>query len=177
MRAEADRARIEQFMRELGMRVRGTGNIYLTGGGTAVLAGWREMTIDVDLKAAPEPPGFFEAIAALKDAVGVNVELASPDDFIPELPGWRERSAFIARHGGLDFHHYDFYAQALAKIERGHARDLADVKSMIERRLIERSELRRLFEIIDPKLIRYPAIEPAAFRAAVLAVCESGAGL
>lgn len=44
------------------------------------------MTIDVDLKADPEPSGFFEAIAILKDELSVNIELANPSDFIPELP-------------------------------------------------------------------------------------------
>lgn len=40
------------------------------------------------------------------------------DDFIPSLPGWRDRSVFIARHGAVDFYHYDCSAQALAKVER-----------------------------------------------------------
>ena len=171
MRAEADRKKIEQFMDELGRRVRGSAKIYLTGGGTAVLEGWRSMTIDLDLKAVPEPPGFYEAIADLKDRIDINVELASPDDFIPSLPGWQERSPFIARFGGIEFHHYDPYSQALSKIERGHERDLADVQAMLRRRMIDPRRLWQLFEAIEPDLIRYPALEPTAFRRAVLAVC------
>jgi len=173
MRAEADRRKIEQFMVGLGLRVRGPARIYLTGGGTAVLEGWREMTIDLDLKAVPEPPGLFEAIAELKESIDINVELASPDDFIPALPGWQERSPFIARHGVVDFHHYDLFSQALAKIERAHERDLRDVAAMLERGMIGRERLWELFEAIEPELIRYPAIEPKAFRAAVLAVCRA----
>ena len=65
----------------------------------------------------------------LKDRLDVNIELASPDDFIPALPGWQERSTFIAQVGKVTFLHYDFYAQALAKIERGHDFDLSDVRS------------------------------------------------
>lgn len=172
MRGESDRAKIERFMAELGRRVNGPARIYLTGGSTAVLEGWREMTVDVDLKALPEVAGLFEAIAEVKDAVDVNIELASPDDFIPPLPGWQERSVFIARHGNLDFFHYDPYSQALAKIERGHTRDLRDVAAMMERGLIERGRLLRFFEQIEPNLIRYPAIEPAAFRTSVLAICQ-----
>ena len=159
-------------MRALGARVHSEGSIYLTGGGTAVLEGWREMTIDIDLKAAPEPAGLFEAIAALKDEIDVNVELASPDDFLPELPGWRERSRFVARYGALNFFHYDPFAQALAKIERGHARDLSDVAAMLERQLIDRETLWRLFQEIEPGLIRFPAVEPASFRRSVLAICR-----
>lgn len=87
-------------MDALGERVRGPGTIYLKGGATALLFGWRDKTVDLDLKADPEPLGFFEAIAKLKDTLDTNVELASPDLFIPEVPGWRERSVFIRRVGG-----------------------------------------------------------------------------
>ncbi len=45
MRSEANRQKIEAFMAALGKRVLGEGSIYLTGGATAVLHGWRAMTI------------------------------------------------------------------------------------------------------------------------------------
>ena len=172
MRSETNRVKLERFMGALGSRVGSAGRVYFTGGGTAVLEGWRETTIDVDLKALPEPQGFFEAIAELKDLIDLNVELAAPDEFIPELEGWQERSLFVARHGQIDFFHYDPYSQALAKIERGHARDLSDVEAMLDRGLIARDRLWTLFLEIEPKLLRFPAIEPAAFRAAVVAVCQ-----
>ena len=172
MRSETNKVKLERFMEALGSRVGSSGRVYFTGGGTAVLEGWRETTIDIDLKAMPEPRGFFEAIAELKDLVDLNVELAAPDKFIPELGGWQERSLFVARHGQIDFFHYDPYSQALAKIERGHARDLNDVAAMLDRRLIARDRLWTLFLEIEPKLLRFPAIEPAAFRAAVVAVCQ-----
>ena len=55
----------------------------------------------------------------------MNVELAAPDDFIPPLPGWRERSLHIVQQGLVDFFTLMiFYAQALAKIERGHEQEL-----------------------------------------------------
>ena len=41
-----------------------------------------------------EPPRFFEALAELKEELDLNIELASPDDFIPEVPHWRERCLF-----------------------------------------------------------------------------------
>jgi hypothetical protein len=154
-------------MAAFGERVTGPGCIYLTGGATAVLHGWRQMTIDVDLKPDPEPRGCFEAIAALKDELDLNVELASPADFLPELPGWRERSLFIGRLGFLDFRHYDLYSQALAKVERRHARDLADVQAMRSRGLIEDRRLETLFEQIEPQLIRFPSVSAAALRAAL----------
>ena len=172
MRSEADRAKLEAFMAALGTRVRGPGRIYLTGGATALLYGWRAMTIDIDLKPDPEPSGLFEAIAILKDELDVNVELASPDEFIPAVPGWRERSLFIARHGPVDFFHYDPYGQALSKLQRRHDRDLTDAKSLLEQGLIRVAELREMFTLIEPQLIRYPAVHPASFRKSVEDFCN-----
>jgi hypothetical protein len=158
---------IRRLMQALGRGSRGPGRVFLTGGATAVLKGWREATVDVDLKLDPEPAGAFEAIARIKDDLRVNVELASPDQFIPDPPGSLERAEFIAREGSVDFFHYDYYAQALAKIERGHARDRLDVKAMVRTGLIDVVQLRTLFEAIEPLLLRFPAIDPAAFRAKV----------
>ena len=151
-------------MAELGRAVRSAGRVYFTGGVSAVLLGWREATLDVDLKADPEPAGFFEALPQLKDAMDINVELASPADFVPVLPGWVERSVFIARHGSLEFFHYDFYSQALAKIERFHSRDQGDVAQMLAAGLVKRERLLELFRIVEPKLIRFPAIDADALR-------------
>jgi len=164
MRTLADKIKLEAFLASLDQEVRGPGRIYLVGGATAVWHGWRETTIDLDLKADPEPPGFFEAIALLKESLDLNIELASPDLFIPELPGWRERSLFISRLRQTEFYHYDPYSQTLAKIERGHPRDLSDAQAMITLGLVERETLRHLFEAIQPGLIRFPSIDPATFR-------------
>lgn len=160
-------------MAALGRETSGPGRIYLTGGATALLYGWRPMTVDIDLKADPEPSRFFEAIAHLKDSLQVNVELASPSDFIPELPDWRSRSIFIERHGKLDFHHLDPYSQALSKISRGHPRDLADVGAMRSEGLIENGRLLELFASIEPALIRYPALDPESFSRAVRSFIKS----
>jgi len=175
MRSETDKAKLAVFMAALGNRVRGAGRIYLTGGATAVLHGWRPMTIDIDLKGDPEPAGLFEALAALKNGLDINVELASPDQFIPPIPGWRERSLHIARHGQLDFYHYDPYSQALSKLQRGHTRDLLDVRSMLRDGLIRCRQLQEMFDSIESELIRYPAIDPASFRTAVEEFCRSAA--
>ena len=151
-------------MKELGEEADREGRLYFTGGATAVLVGWRSSTVDVDIKMEPEADRLFRALPRIKDQLGINVELAAPDQFIPEVPGWQERSTFIARQGRLSFYHYDFYSQALSKIQRGHAKDLLDVREMMGRGLIDRNELRRRFEQIEPQLYRYPAIDPARFR-------------
>jgi hypothetical protein len=129
-----------------------------------VLEGWREATIDVDLRFEPEADELLRMLPALKERLGVNIELASPPDFIPELPGWRERSPLVLREGTVEVHHFDLYSQALSKVERGFEQDLADVCMMISRGLVEPSRLQQLYEAIEPELYRYPAIDPTAFR-------------
>jgi len=164
MRPPVTGAKIEKLMSALGQEVTGPGTVFFTGGVTALLHGWRDTTIDIDLKAMPEPSGFFQALALLKEREAVNIKLASPDDFIPEIPGWRERSLFIDRRGIVDFYHYDPYAQTLAKIERGHTRDLADAESMVAAGLVDRAKLLKLFAQIESGLIRYPAVDAQVFR-------------
>ena len=154
-------------MRALGREARAETTVYFTGGVTAVLHGWRETTIDVDLVFVPESDVLLRAVSRLKDELGVNVELASPGDFIPLPVGWDERSAFIAREGLVTFRHFDPYSQALAKIERGHAQDLEDVRSLLRAGLVEPERLRACFDEIEPALYRFPAVDPRAFRAAV----------
>ena len=172
MRPLADAARVQVFLRALGAAARIETRVYLTGGASAVLEGWRSSTIDVDLKIVPESDALFRAIPELKERLDLNVELAAPSDFIPEVPGWQERSPFVVREGLVSFHHYDFYSQALAKVERGHATDQADVAEMLARGLITKDDLRRHFESIRPHLYRYPALDADSFAAAVARVAS-----
>ena len=150
-------------MRRLGQQPGRGGRVYLTGGASALLIGWRQATIDVDLMFDADAEPLLRAIVGLKEALEINVELASPADFIPELPGWQERSQFIIREGRVDFFHYDFYAQALAKVERGHATDLEDVAEMLTRQLVQPAKALQLFGQIEPQLYRYPAIDAGSF--------------
>ena len=153
-----------EFMRHFADAAKTPGKVYLTGGATALLLRFRAQTIDIDLKLDPEPGGAFEAIAALKNRLNLNVELASPSDFIPPADDWRERSQFIEKIGKVEFFHYDFTLQALAKIERGHAQDLEDVHNLLRARCVSLAELRNRFAQIEPKLLRYPGLDPLEFR-------------
>ncbi len=116
MRPPVDESCIRELARWLGRVARERVRVYLTGGATAVLV------------------------------------------------GWRERSPFVFCEGNVDIHHFDPYAQALSKIERGFSHDLGDVRSLIERGMVEPAQLRGLFDAIAPELFRYPAIDPVAFR-------------
>lgn len=60
------------------------------------------------------------------------------------------------------------YAQALAKVERGHSQDERDVREMIARELVDRQRAIAYFERIEPDLYRFPAIDAASFRQAVV---------
>lgn len=167
MRQLADSSRIEQFMRELGRAVDVDGRIYLTGGATAVLHGWRDTTIDVDIKLIPDRDEILREIPRLKEKLNLNVELAAPSDFIPVPEGWQDRSPLITREGKLSFHHFDPVAQALSKVERGHSQDIRDVHKMIAAGLVNPADALIQFEAIEPELYRFPAIDPASFRKTV----------
>lgn len=170
MREVADRERIEAFLTALARAATSATDVFLVGGTSAVLVGWRESTIDIDLVMRPESDAMLRAIPSLKERLEVNVELASPDQFIPVPPGWEERSPMVNRIGQVTIRQYDFVAQALAKIERGHGRDLADVDAMLARGLISGPVVRAMFARMEPELYRFPAIDPASFRQAVDAV-------
>jgi hypothetical protein len=172
MRSETNADKIRKLIHELGRKAKGPGKVYLTGGATAVLFGWRNATVDVDLKLDPEPNGIFDAIRDLKDKLDINIELASPDQFIPPVPGWEERSQYIASYNQVQFYHFDFYAQALSKIERGHERDLRDVDAMLKLGLINKAQLWDFFQKIEPNLIKYPSINPKIYREKMIKFLE-----
>ncbi|MBL7662629.1 hypothetical protein JNK13_07750 [bacterium] len=165
MRDAVTKEKLQAFIEAIGKSSSGPGRVYFVGGSTALLLGIRNQTIDIDIKLDPEPPGVFQRIATLKDELLINVELAAPDDFVPALPGWQERSEFIARSGQVEFYHYDFYGQALAKIERGHQHDLSDVREFVKKGKVNPQKLSEYFEQIKPNLIRYPALNPVDLEA------------
>lgn len=166
MRRLATGDRIRAFLRALGATARRPSKAYLTGGATAVLVGWRESTVDVNLLLVPDDE-LLRAIPELKEQPELNVEVAAPLHFIPVRPGWEARSPFVSQEGNLAVHHFDLVAQALSKVERGHVKDVQDVQAMLERGLVSADEALEAFVAIEPELYRYPAIDPASFRRAV----------
>jgi hypothetical protein len=171
VRRPLDPERLRSVLEALGRACRGPGVLYLTGGATALLEGWRRATVDLDLKLDPEPEGAFAAIARIKEELGVNVELASPSDFLPELSGWRERSPLVGRFGPIEVRHYDLRAQALAKLARGFERDVEDVRAMLERRLVGCDALRSALEEMEPRLERFPRVSHRELRDRLAALC------
>ena len=164
MRRLADAGRVRRLAEELGRIAPAGTRIYLVGGATAVLEGWRQCTVDVHLCIEPESEEVMRQIPGLKEELETNIEFATPADFLPELPGWRERSRFRFRSGNADVFDYDLYSQALAKIERGFDTDLGDVDAMVGGGLVEPERLHELFEAIEPDLFRFPGVDAGAFR-------------
>lgn len=158
---------VERLMVDLGRLASEPVGVFFAGGVTAIMHGWRASTVDVDLKLVGNADEILRNISSVKEELRINIELAAPDDFIPELPGWRERCLYIRTEGRASFFHYDLYAQALSKIERGHTQDVSDVGHMIDDGLVDRAQLLELFEQIEAQLYRFPAIDPSSFRRAV----------
>jgi hypothetical protein len=167
VRELVDRARVVRVMTALASHADRDTNVYFTGGVTAVLAGWRTSTIDVDFLPVPDSGAMMRALPSIKEALSVNLELAAPSHFIPVPAGWEDRSPVIERIGQVTFHNFDLYAQALAKLERRHDRDWSDVREMLKRGLIRRELVVEYFAQIEPELYRFPAIDPRTFRRAV----------
>lgn len=170
MREAANANRIRRFAQELGRVVPQGTRMYLTGGATAVFEGWRESTVDIDVRFEPDSDAALSRIAALKEELSLNVELASPLDFLPPLDGWRDRSRFRFREGNLEVFDFDPYSQALSKLERGFELDLGDVRKMIAGGQVDPTRLVELFNEIEAELYRFPAVDPATLRAAVKAL-------
>jgi len=157
MRDNSDVTRIEAFISETGKLVNKPVTVYFNGGATAVMFGLRNSTIDVDLKFEPDEIQMYKAIQHLKEKLNMNIELASPDDFIPPLPGWRERSIFIVKKGKVNFFHYDLCSQIISKVQRGWKQDMADAKGFLKK-ITDGELLMKLFGKIKKDFIRYPAV-------------------
>lgn len=62
MRGPADADRLRRFLRGLAREADDDASVYLTGGATAVLLGWRESTIDADILIVPERDSLYRAL-------------------------------------------------------------------------------------------------------------------
>ncbi len=173
MREPVTDQKLYLFLEVFGKKLRESGRVYLTGGSTALLKKWRNTTLDIDLSAKPEPKNFFESIAEIKNELQINIELASPNDFVPELEGWENRSEFIGRYGNTDFYHFDYYSQAFSKLSRGHVRDLKDVEEMHAAGFIQPTRFLELFVQAQSKIIKYPALSAEKLKETIHNWCSS----
>lgn len=175
MRQNVDSLLIREFFDRVGRSLRGSHRIYVSGGSTAVLNGWRDSTVDIDIRLDADGPDILDEVVKIKRDLDINIEEASPLDFIPAPPGWEERSRWIGRFGSLDAFDIDPYTQALAKLERNFPTDLADCRAMVRLGLVDPNRLWEVFTQIRPSLGRFMAIDPIEFEHRVRAfVAEHG---
>ena len=177
VRGRLTRKSLQALMRELARsaRPKRSYRVYLVGGGTAVLEGWRESSIDVDLYARQDD--IFRDVQAIKERLRLNIELVRPEDFVPPLEGSETRHVFIETVGRVSFYHYDPYAQLLSKIVRGFARDLTDARAFVTTGMVDPDRFKKLVEdVLESAYSKYPRLSPQAVRAAVEDFLSSLAG-
>ncbi|MCS7059892.1 MAG: DUF6036 family nucleotidyltransferase [Anaerolineae bacterium] len=157
MRPPIDRLRVHYFLVKLGMEFHHPARLYLVGGTTLVYEGLREQSLDIDISyevADEHDAEFVRVLRKLKEELQLNVELASPGDFIPLPAGWKERAKHVGRFGLVDVFHFDLYSTALSKIERGREGDFQDVLAMLQGGQISLEELKAAFQNILPRFER-----------------------
>lgn len=168
MRREVTGAAVRALMEELA-RSAPAGEVfrvYIVGGGTAVLSGWRSATIDVDLHA--DRDDVFRDIQAIKERLDLNIEFARPEHFVPPLAGSDRRHVLIDRLGNVEFFHYDPYAQLLSKIVRGFRKDVLDARRFLQSGMVEPGTFRNLVhQIPESAYAKYPSLSHDAVISAV----------
>ena len=159
MRREVTSGAVRELMEELA-RSAPAGEafrVYIVGGGTAVLSGWRSSTIDVDLHA--DRDAVFRDIQAIKERLDLNIEYARPEQFVPPLAGSERRHVFIDRVRDVEFFHYDPYAQLLSKIVRGFRKDVLDARNFLRSGMVDADTFRMLVhQIPESVYAKYPSL-------------------
>ena len=167
MRPGVDKTAIESFLQQLGRSFRKSGRLYLVGGAALVHARVRPgFTQDIDIQISGANEGeLIVAVQQLIQKMQINVEFASPADFIPLPSGWEMHSQYIGRYGEIDVFYFDFYSIALSKMERGNNRDIADVKLLVQQGIITLNELDTAYQEVLAQLGqgRYPRVTPQQF--------------
>jgi hypothetical protein len=167
MRPNVDKKAIESFLQQLGRTFRKPGRLYLVGGAALVHAGVRPgFTQDIDIQVGGANEGdLIIAIQRLIQQMQINIEFASPGDFIPLPLQWETHAQYVGRYGQIEVFYFDFYSIALSKIERGTTRDIEDVKLLVQQQRINLDELDATYQEVLAQLGkgRYPKITPERF--------------
>jgi hypothetical protein len=156
MRQHVGQREIEQFLIEVG-RTRRPGRLYLTGGAALVHRGIRlGQTLDIDIQITIDPANLTTEIAQLKHKLNMNIEFASPGDFMPLPTQWEVRSHFIKRYNQVDAFYFDWYSIALSKMQRANQRDILDVQSLVRQGYVKVTELDQLCQDVLNKIGHSP---------------------
>ena len=152
MRQRVGRLEIEHFLIQVG-RTRQPGRLYLTGGAALVHRGIRPgQTLDIAIQITVDPGNLTAQIAQLKQKMNMNIEFASPGDFIPLPTQWEARSLFIKRYDQVDVFYFDWYSIALSKMQRANRQDVLDVQLLVGQSFVMVAELDRLCQDVLNKI-------------------------
>jgi hypothetical protein len=168
VRDKLTREGLRDLMQELARCAprRGSYRVYLVGGSTAVLSGWRPSTIDADLYSDDE--AIFRDVQGIKERLGLNIEFARPENFVPPLARSANRHVFIETVGRVSFYHHDPYSQLLSKVVRGFNRDMQDAESFLASGMVDAERFRALVRgIPEGTFAKYPALSRKAVLEAV----------
>lgn len=167
MRRGVDKPAIESFLQLLGRSFHKPARLYLVGGAALVHLGIRPgFTQDIDVQVVgPNEGDLIVTIQKLIERLQINIEFASPGDFIPLPSQWQAHARFVGRYGLIDVFYFDFYSIALSKIERGSTPDIADVKLLVQQGIITLNELDQAYQEVLAQLGkgRYPRVTPQRF--------------
>lgn len=160
MRPPLNKKRLEEFMEAVGKGFQGKyARIYFAGGASLVYEGLKDITIDIDINLKETPPqeqgALLRLLNELKYKLEINIEEASPEEFIPLPSGAMDRGIFIQRRGKVDFFHFDLYSIGLSKIGRGSEKDYEDILNLLEHKKIFWKKLEEYSQEILPKLAEY----------------------
>jgi hypothetical protein len=168
VRRSLTRKGLQDLMRELARSAprKGSHRVFFVGGGTAVLEGWRESTIDADLYSDGEE--IFRDVQGIKERLQINIEFARPEDFVPALAGSADRHIFLEKVGKVSFYHYDPYAQLLSKVVRGFNRDMQDARRFVDSGMVDVERFRSLVQAIPGAVYaKYPTLSREAVLEAI----------
>jgi hypothetical protein len=84
---------------------------------------------------------------------------------MPLPSDWEMPVQYVGRYGEIDVFYFDFYSIALSKIERGNSRDIADVRLLVQQKVITLDELDIAYQEVLAQLGqgRYPKLTPQRF--------------
>lgn len=74
---------------------------------------------------------FERQLPVLKEQLDINVEPASPTDFMPVAANALDQSRYMRSYGLIAVYHYHYASLALAKVARAAERDLEDVELLV----------------------------------------------
>ncbi|HKG26080.1 MAG TPA: DUF6036 family nucleotidyltransferase [Thermomicrobiales bacterium] len=138
--------------------------LYLVGGSVLIDLGLRGTTLHFDYVADADDPAALtdleQSIRTLKNELDINVEQASPGDFLPIPRSVLDRSRYVGRHGKLDVYYYHLPSLVISKAARGLEQDLSDAERLIRAGEVEWADVETTWHEIRASPVGWLRHEP-----------------